>query len=64
MKYKVIRDFIDTTDQAHNYHKGDAYPRKGKPSKERINLLIGNKNKAGIGLIEEEKEGLANGKSL
>lgn len=57
MKYKVIKDFFDTADQMHHYHKGEAYPRKGKAVAERVAVLISNKNKAGAVLIEEVKDG-------
>ena len=64
MKYKVIKDFIDTADQMHHYHKGEAYPRKGKVSTERVAVLISNKNRAGAAMIEEAKDGEYHGKSI
>lgn len=57
MKYKVIKDFIDTADQMHHYHKGESYPRKGKVVAERVSVLMSTKNRAGAALIEEVKDG-------
>ncbi|MBO1264373.1 hypothetical protein J3A84_04870 [Proteiniclasticum sp. SCR006] len=57
MKYKVIKDFIDTADQMHHYLKGETYPRKGKATAERVAVLISNKNRTGAALIEEVKDG-------
>ena len=56
VKYKVISDFIDKEDEMHLYAKGDAYPRKGKASKERVEYLSSEKNKAGTPVIEAIKE--------
>lgn len=56
MKYKVIRNFIDAEDEMHLYVKGDPYPRKGKASKERVEYLSSDKNKAGTPVIEAIKE--------
>ena len=56
MKYKVISNFIDKEDEMHLYVKGDPYPRKGKASKERVEYLSSDKNKAGIPVIEAIKE--------
>lgn len=60
VKYKVIRNFIDREDSFHLYVKGDPYPRKGKASKERVEYLSSDKNKARtpvIEAIEEENNG-------
>lgn len=56
VKYKVISDFIDKEDEMHLYVKGDPYPRKGKASKERVEYLSSDKNKAGTPVIEAIKE--------
>ena len=45
MSYKVIHYFTDLSDKAHPYEVGDTYPRSGvKPTKKRIEELLGNKN--------------------
>lgn len=60
--YKVIKRFHDLEDSKktktgiiyHEYKVGDDYPRKGlKPSKARIEELLGSNNKQGVPLIEE-----------
>lgn len=56
MKYKVISNFIDKEDEMHLYVKGDPYPRKGKASKERVEYLSSDKNKARTPVIEAIKE--------
>lgn len=59
-KYVVIKDFKDLQDRQHIYRVGDTYPRKGyKPSKKRIEELLGNENRIGEPLIAEvdEEEG-------
>ncbi|MDO4170304.1 MAG: hypothetical protein Q4D45_10430 [Lachnospiraceae bacterium] len=65
--YKVIKGFHDLEDSKktktgtiyHEYKVGDIYPRKGlKPSKVRINELLGSDNKQNtplIELVEDEK---------
>lgn len=55
--YRVIKLFTDGQDNLYEYNVGDTYPRKGyKPSKERINGLLGTDNKQGVPLIEEIPE--------
>lgn len=55
--YKVLVDFMDLQDGRHVYNAGDTFPRDGvKPSKSRINELLGKSNKIGRQLIEEIKE--------
>jgi len=59
-KYVVIKDFKDLQDRQHIYRVGDTYPREGyKPSKKRIEELLGNENRIGEPLIAEvdEEEG-------
>ncbi|ABC61277.1 hypothetical protein [Geobacillus phage GBSV1] len=59
-KYVVIKVFKDLQDRQHIYRVGDTYPRKGyKPSKKRIEELLGNENRIGEPLIAEvdEEEG-------
>lgn len=54
--YKVIREFIDLTDN-HPYKVGDIFPRKGvKASPQRLSELSTDKNKQGKPLIKEKKE--------
>ncbi len=58
--YKVICAFRDLEDHEFIYKAGQEYPRKGcSPTKQRIDELLGSKNKMGKPLIEkvgEEKE--------
>lgn len=65
--YKVVKGFYDLEDSKktktgtiyHAYEVGDVYPRKGlKPSKARIDELLGSDNKQNtplIKLVEDEK---------
>lgn len=53
---KVIKPFFDLQDNNYEYKVGDIYPRKDyKPTKARIDELVGNKNKLGEALIEVEQ---------
>jgi hypothetical protein len=53
MKYTVIHNFNDTEDGNYSYRVGKEYPRVGyTPKKERIDLLLSNKNKLKKPLIE------------
>lgn len=53
MVYRVIKAFSDGQDDMHVYNVGDTYPREGaRPSKERINGLLGMENKQRTPLIE------------
>ena len=55
--YKVIRDFFDLQDNAHQYKAGDAFPRDGyTPTPGRLSALSSEKNRRGIPLIMEIKE--------
>ena len=55
--YTVICAFKDLQDNDHIYRVGDVYPRpKKRPSKARINELMGDKNKLGRPLIEVVEE--------
>lgn len=56
MRYRVIHDFTDLRDGRHIYRVGDAYPRKGKVTKKRIEELSGTDNRIGVPLIEEVEE--------
>lgn len=52
-RFRVKVDFFDLEDNRRLYHQGDVYPRAGyTPSEERIAVLSGAENKAGIPLIE------------
>lgn len=51
-KYIVVKDFTDLQDDNHIYHANDKYPRKGKPTKKRIEELLTTANKRGEILIE------------
>lgn len=51
--FKVIKAFSDGQDNMYVYNVGDDYPRKGyKPTKERVEGLLGTGNKQGTPLIE------------
>ena len=53
--FKVIKSFSDGQDNMYVYNIGDDYPRKGyKPTKERVEGLLGTGNKQGVPLIEGE----------
>ena len=53
MSYKVIKGFIDLTDNRHDYNEGDVYPRIGyTTTDERIEVLLG-ENPKGVQYIEE-----------
>ena len=53
--YRVICRFADLQDGSHIYEVGDMYPREGyEPALKRIRELLGDKNKIGAPLIEEE----------
>lgn len=55
MKYKVIRDFSDSTDNNFVYRVGDVFPHSGKEvSENRIKDLLGTGNKQGVPLIKED----------
>ncbi len=56
-KYIVIKAFRDLQDNMHLYREGDKYPRRGRAKKERIEELLTDKNRAGVPLIAEVKEG-------
>lgn len=63
MAYKVIKMFTDGQDDFYRYEVGDKYPRKGyKPSKKRIEGLLGTGNKQGVPLIKEVKSRLVEDK--
>ena len=54
--YKVIKNFTDLQDNAHEYKVGDAYPRDGAGvTPGRIAQLSGSLNRQGTPLIAEEK---------
>lgn len=54
MNYKVIRDFYDLEDNNRYYEENGLYPREGlSPSKERIDLLLSNKNNQARPVLEE-----------
>ena len=47
--FKVIKAFSDGQDNMYVYNIGDDYPRKGyKPTKERVEGLLGTGNKQGV----------------
>lgn len=55
--FKVIKAFSDGQDNMYVYNVGDDYPRKGyKPTKERVEGLLGTGNKQGTPLIESIAE--------
>lgn len=52
--YKVLKHFVDLTDNNHEYHTGDTFPRDGlKVTKARFTELSTDKNRRGFPLIEE-----------
>ncbi len=52
--YRVIYAFRDLEDHDFVYKVGKEYPRKGcSPTKERVDELLGSKNKIGRPLIEK-----------
>ncbi len=54
--YKALVLFRDTWDEGHIYQPGEAYPREGyTPSKERVELLLSDRNKQGRPVIAEEE---------
>ena len=54
--YKALVLFRDTQDKGHVYQPGDAYPREGyTPDKERVELLLSDKNRQGRPVIAEEE---------
>lgn len=51
--YIVLENFYDLEDDKRLYKKGAVYPRKGyKPTKERIEALLTNKNRVGRPFIK------------
>lgn len=57
MMYKVIRYFVDLQDNNYPYNAGDNYPRYGYlPSADRIEELMGSRNKQGVPLIQFVEE--------
>lgn len=55
--YKALTLFTDLQDNGYKYMPGDEYPRHGlKPSKDRIEELLTNKNRRNKPMIEEVKE--------
>lgn len=55
--YIVIRDFKDLKDKGYVYIKDNKYPRIGnkKVTQDRVDELLGNKNKIGKQLIKERE---------
>lgn len=52
--YKVLKHFVDLTDNNYEYHTGDIFPRDGlKVTKARFTELSTDKNRRGFPLIEE-----------
>ena len=52
--YKVLKHFVDLTDNNHEYHTGDTFPRDGlKVTKARFTELSTDKNRRGFPLIAE-----------
>ena len=52
--YKAIELFTDLQDNNYRYEVGDEYPRQGlKPTKKRINELLGDSNRRHRPVIEE-----------
>ena len=57
MKYQVVRDFLDKTDNNHLYRVGDEYPRKGvKVTKTRTKELLTTNKVTGDIYIKEIPE--------
>ena len=60
MKYKVVRDFLDKTDNNYLYKVGDVYPRDGvKVTKTRTKELLTKNKVTGdiyLEIIPESKE--------
>lgn len=56
MAFRVVTPFTDLQDNNHVYKTGDAYPRKGRAKKERVEELSTVQNLRGVVLIEEVKE--------
>lgn len=55
--YKALVNFRDLQDNGYKYQAGDDFPRKGmKPSKERLEELLTDKNRRHKPMIEEVKE--------
>ena len=55
--YRAITLFTDLQDNGHKYMPGDTYPRHGlKPTKDRINELLTDKNRRHKPMIEEVEE--------
>ena len=55
--YKVLKHFVDLTDNNYEYHTGDTFPRDGlKVTKARFTELSTDKNRRGFPLIEEVAE--------
>lgn len=53
MSYKVIKGFVDLTDNRYDYNEGDVYPRAGyAATDDRIEVLLG-ENPNGVQYIEE-----------
>lgn len=52
MKYKVIKAFTDSQDNAHVYSVGDSYPRSGTASTERAAALSSTDNSKGVPFIQ------------
>lgn len=51
--YRVIKAFSDSEDDGYVYWEGDEYPRVGlEVSDERIEGLLGTRNKQGVPLIQ------------
>jgi hypothetical protein len=57
MKYQVVRDFLDKTDNNYLYKVGDIYPREGvKVTKTRTKELLTTNNVTGDIYIKEIPE--------
>ena len=55
-KYVVVNDFTDLQDDNYVYRAGKPYPRKGKPTKKRIEELSTKNNKRKTVFIKEVDE--------
>lgn len=54
--YLVIKSFRDLADGLYHYKVGDQYPREGtKTTKDRVAVLLSDKNNAGQPLLQEVK---------